>query len=516
MLFGGSGAVAFAAAQGTAAPGTAAPGSSVQATAAPLADSVTWSAFQGSPAHVGVAAAGTAPVPALRPAWRWPGTTPSNATSSAAQPVVADGLAITVTERQVVALDLSTHGPRWTVQRRAGFLDAPAVDAAAGTDGIVVFTEGRSGANVALSAVDLASGTRLWRFAPTAGESGAAPGTSPMPASPVSPSGSSPSASASTGSASSPSPSGATPTQIAIRGAPVIADGMVFAGDDNGVVYALDVTNGTRVWTFRAGAPVHTSPTVSNGEIWSVAEDPRSGRATLYALDERTGKERWSYSPKSFALNATAPTADDGVVYVGFGDRLLRAFDATTHEMAWSAPVRYAFSSYNGLAASDGSVYALDAAGGLYRFDARDGDLIWDFQFDSFAVRGAPLIAQGFAYAQLDDGTVAAIDLATGDMAWSTTLRFGSAGGAAPAGDTILVSYVGRGGGLVAFHHVDAPLTAIESPTKFHPFLAVANFGLAFVVMLAGILGIFTFLKRRRDRSTEAPVDRLDESKVTP
>jgi outer membrane protein assembly factor BamB len=425
--------------------------------------------------------------------------------------VVAGGLAITVTERQVVALDLSTHAPRWTVLRTPGFLDTPAVDASTGSNGIVVFTEGRSGASVALAAVDLSTGTRLWRFAPAGGAagSGASVGASPSPGSSASAS-PSPAGTTSASPSPNPSPTNTATVQAAIRGAPVIADGMVFAGDDDGVVYALNLATGARIWSFQAGAPVHTSPAVANGQVWALAENGSTGRVTLFALDEHTGKQRWSYSPGSIALHVSPPTVVDGVVYVGFGDRTLRAFDATTHELAWSGPVRFPFSSSNGLAAGGGSVYALDAAGGLYRFDSSNGDLTWDFQFAANALRGAPLITQGYAYAQLDDGTVAAVNISTGNQAWSTRLRLGAAGGAAPAGDTILVSYVGRGGGIVAFAHVDGPLTSIESPTKLHPLLAVANFGVAFVIMLVGIVAIFTLLTRRRARTASSVDDGLD------
>ncbi len=491
---------------------TGAMGSSAPGVAVPFGSSPAWTAFQGGPDHAGVVPQGAAPAPPLRPAWRWPATRPGTSASSAAQPVIANGLAITVTGRQVVALDLSTHAPRWTAQRTPGFLEAPAVDPTAGSDGVVVFTEGRSGSNVALAAVDLSTGTRLWRFTPASEQSGSGTptGASPSPGSPPSPATTPPAGTPASPTQPTPSPTGTATVQPAIRGAPVIADGMVFAGDEDGVVYALDLTSGARVWTFKAGAPVHTSPAVANGQVWALAENGGSGRVTLFAIDERTGKERWSYSPNAIALHVSAPTVVDGVVYVGFGDRTLRAFDATTHELAWSAPVRFPFSSYNGLAAGGGSVYALDAAGGLYRFDARNGDLTWDFQFHANALRGAPLVAEGFAYAQLDDGTVAAVNLATGNMAWATRLRLGAAGGAAPAGDVILVPFVGRGGGVVAFRHVEGPLTSIESPTKLHPLLAVANFGLAFVIMLVGILAIFTLLTRRRAAAESPASDTLD------
>ncbi len=454
----------------------------------------SWASFQGGPGHAGMVGAAEAPAPPLRHVWRWPPTAPRSSVDAATQAVVANGLAIVLTERQVVALDVTDGSVRWTRTRRPGFLDAPAVDPVAGNGGVVVYLEGRQGTNVAVVAAGLTNGAPMWRFAPAgAGAAPAGGSASPEPTPAPSPS-SSPAASASPPSAAP----GRTRLQRAIRAAPVIAAGSVFVGCEDGTVYALDLATGVQRWSFKAGAPVHTSPAVEGQDVFVVAENGTTGRATLFALDVTTGKQRWTYSPRSVALNASAPTAGGGSVFVGFGDRTVRAFEATTGRLEWTTDVRFPFSRYNGLALAGDALYAFDAAAGLYRFDARSGTRAWDFQFRTSALRSAPLVAGRAVYVGLDDGTVAAVDVGTGNQVWATRLDLGGAGSPAPAGTTIVVPFVGAGGGIVAFGHAGGPLTDIESPTRLHPVVALANFGVSFGLVLAAVLTLFTVVGRRR------------------
>jgi outer membrane protein assembly factor BamB len=417
--------------------------------------SIGWTSFQGGPEHQGISSDG--PPPALAVAWRKAGDG-QTASASPSSIVVDGGLAIAVSTNQVVALDVTTGDQRWRLGRAPGYLVPAAVDP---SSGILVFTQGRGG-SATLVAVRMADRSEMWRF-------------------PV-------------GSALS----------RPLRGAPVIADGTVFVGGDDGSVYAIDLTSGARRWTYRAGGMVQTSPAAAGGSVYAVAEDGSSGRATLVAIDASTGKRRWSYSPSGVALHVSAPTVADGRVFVGFGDGTVRAFDAATGRVLWTARVRGLFSAMNAIAAEGGAVYPIDATGALYRFDAATGERAWDFQFTTTCVRSAPLVARGYAYVGLDDGSVAAVDVASGKQVWIADTGTGAVGGMAAADGTLLVPSVGtsgNGGSIVAFRHTNAPLQIVDSPTTLHLGSAFSNFGIAFVIVLGGLLLVFGVLVRRRDRT---------------
>ena len=424
----------------------------------------TWTSFQAGPEHLGVAAG--APPPALRGAWRWPAARPTDARSSASAPIIAGDVAVVVTVDQVVAVDAATGSLRWRLRRAPGALDAPAVDLRTGT---LVFSQGRPPAGTSLIAVDLATRSQIWRFPPS-------------------------------GSLAKP-----------LSGAPVISDGMVFAGGSDGKAYAIDAVSGEQRWSFRTGGTALPSPAAADGMVYVVGQDLASGRATLFGIDAATGKERWSYAPRG-SVNASAPTVADGRVFEGFGDRTVRAFDATDGTLEWTGRVLGPFSPQNGLAYAAGAVYVLDATGApttagatLYRFDSRTGTRAWDYQFEVLSVGGSPLLAGAFAYVGLDDGTIAAVDVRTGERVWATRLAGGSVGGLAAGDGVLLAPYAGRGGGLVGFRHSDDPLRPVESTTVPHPATALTNYAISFALTLALLLVVFRVVARTRSEPSTSP-----------
>jgi outer membrane protein assembly factor BamB len=426
------------------------------ATAAAAAAAVgpSWTSFQGGPQHLGESVDG--PAPGLRSIWRWPATPSGSESQSASAPVLVGGHAIALTRDQVVAVDARTGAVAWRLWRASGYLDAPAVDTASTANGALVFTQGRLGQGSSLVAVDLSTRADLWRF----------PSGRPLPA--------------------------------ALRGAPIIADGLALVGASDGLVHAVDMGSGAERWAFQTGGTVQTSPAAADGRVFAIGEDGTTGRSTLFAIDAASGKEIWSFAPPTAALHVSAPTVAGGRVFEAFGDGMVRAFDARRGTVLWSTRIRGLFSPLNALAYTDGSLLVLDATGALYDFDATTGDRRWDFQFRPTCLRGAPLVAGGSVYVGLDDGTVAAVQLGSGRQVWSTALPGGSVGGLAAGGGMLIAPYAGEGGGLIGFQHSDRALEDIESPTVLHLGVALGNYGIAFLVTLGGLLLTFGVFARRR------------------
>ena len=71
---------------------------------------------------------------------------------------------------------------------------------------------------------------------------------------------------------------------------PAIADGVVYVGREDGRLYALDARTGQEKWSFTTFHSVVSSPAVAGGMIYIGSFDGR-----LYALDARTGQEKWSF-----------------------------------------------------------------------------------------------------------------------------------------------------------------------------------------------------------------------------
>jgi outer membrane protein assembly factor BamB len=421
--------------------------------------------LQGNPGHTG-AVDEPALLPPLRTETTWkPGIKSDNRLSA---PALVAGLAIANAPSHVVAFDPVAGRVLWRIHRLTGPLVPPAIEPDAGEHGVLVYTEGQDARNSFLTAVDLVTRELLWRF----------------------------------------------PLRAFARGAPTIADGKEFVGTRAERLYAVDLLTGHQAWgrTVRTEGTVDTTPAVDGGQVFALSEDPTTGKARIYAWDEQTGRERWSYSPVNEAYGVTSASVAGGLVYAGFGgpglsgDLSVRAFDGRSGEVRWSAPVRQAFSPLSTPAVNGPDVFFADRDGGLYRFDAATGRRVWDYQLPSFVIQSAPLIVGGYVYIGLEDGTVAAVDVRSGELAWTLRLTTGAIGPLVPDGERLLAVSIGRLGGIAAFlHDPQGRLLAVQSPTRLHLPLALSNFIVAFAVLAVAILGGFRLVLARAGRGLAPP-----------
>jgi outer membrane protein assembly factor BamB len=168
---------------------------------------------------------------------------------------------------------------------------------------------------------------------------------------------------------------------------PLIIDGTVYFQDLDSNIAALNLTDGSVIWTKRYDLPVlgPNGVAVGYGKLFAVA-----GYYNLTALDAGTGKELWSrnLSSKDTVGITIQPVVYDGLVYV---------------------------STEAGGTSSD-----KDPAGGagvLYAIDQKTGNAVWSFDtVDSTNIWGNPGVNYGGG-SYMPPG----IDRKTGTIYWGTT-----------------------------------------------------------------------------------------------
>jgi outer membrane protein assembly factor BamB len=200
-----------------------------------------------------------------------------------------------------------------------------------------------------------------------------------------------------------------------IASSPAVWNGMVFVGTGLGArLYALDAATGATVWFHQMGAGVHEDPVVSDGIVYIGSND-----GFLYALDALTGSVQWTGSIRG---DTGSPAVANGVVYVGGVDGGMYAFDAATGTKVW----KITLSGFPATpAVSNGTVYVGTSSGppSSNRFVALDADTgtrLWNYTVGSYVLAG-PAVANGVVYVGDADGEFLALDADTGHVVWSAT-----------------------------------------------------------------------------------------------
>jgi outer membrane protein assembly factor BamB len=180
---------------------------------------------------------------------------------------------------------------------------------------------------------------------------------------------------------------------------PCIADGKLYAGNNNGNLYCLDAATGKRVWTFftDTSQPIFSSPIVHQNAVYFAAYE------MIYAIpciDPNGDGEiaeneilwRFRVGKSTGGVNnvvAGSPAIKDGKFFLGAVDQYFYCFDALKGgEPLWKTftPYRgqHAFSSSPAL--DRGRLFAAtgnqSGSGRLYCFGEADGKILWDFDID--------------------------------------------------------------------------------------------------------------------------------------
>jgi outer membrane protein assembly factor BamB len=115
---------------------------------------------------------------------------------------------------------------------------------------------------------------------------------------------------------------------VPLRGSLTLVNGKLFAGGDDGKVYAFDSTNGEARWSYDYGSPFNCQPVVSERRVYVGSEN-----GDLLALDEGTGKLLWHYRTSGPVRGPVANGND--IVYFGSGDGYVYAVNSTTGRLIW-------------------------------------------------------------------------------------------------------------------------------------------------------------------------------------
>ena len=205
-----------------------------------------------------------------------------------------------------------------------------------------------------------------------------------------------------------------------IFSSPIVKNGMVYIGSEDGFLYAIDEKSGNLKWNFKTNGAIHSSPAIFENIIYFGSFD-----GNYYAVNTENGKLIWKFKT-------------GGEHWLGETGRWGMKPETQYMEDLWdfylSSPVVYQNKNTASVlfGSSDGNVYSLDA---------KTGNLKWKFKTNE-PVHGTPVLDQNKIYIGGWDATLYALNAETGKAIWhfATGTKMGFKGiqsSVAVAGDKV-------------------------------------------------------------------------------
>jgi outer membrane protein assembly factor BamB len=235
---------------------------------------------------------------------------------------------------------------------------------------------------------------------------------------------------------------------------PILTADLVLVPATDGRLLFIDRTRGRVLHTVVIG-PSECSPTLTDGVLHAGTDE-----GLLLGIDVATGAER--YRARLGGLVRSSPLPIAGGVVVGIVDAkgagAVVAVDAKGKTI-WTRKVGAVFSS---AALAGGRVLCGSDDGSLHALDAATGAVVWSARLGA-KVRASPAVGADAAIVGAFDGRVAAVRIADGTEAWSSAIGHAVYSSACLAGEiAVLGCHEGHLHGL----DVRTGAPRFETPTR--------------------------------------------------
>ncbi len=199
---------------------------------------------------------------------------------------------------------------------------------------------------------------------------------------------------------------------VDLSGGVGVFEDAIFLGTSEGVVMKLDAGSGGVLWTTQLSGEVLAAPQGDGKVVVAQTYDSR-----LQGLDFDTGEKLWVHDsnvPVLTIRGTSTPILRNGVVYAGFANGRVLAFDSDTGAIDWEARVAISQgrSEIERIVDVDGSMellgnelYAASYQGRIVGIDVTTGRKIWQQDVSSYSG-----VSQGFGniYVTDEDGVLSA------------------------------------------------------------------------------------------------------------
>lgn len=214
--------------------------------------------------------------------------------------------------------------------------------------------------------------------------------------------------------------------------APLVDDGTVYAGADDGILYAVDLYTGKELWRQALGEETGAQPLAVKGLVVVATHQD-----AVLAVDARTGERKWTHrrerKGEAFSIRGIArPILAHGLVFAAYSDGTVSALEPETGATRWERVVspKGDQQDVDSLSADAARVYAAAFSGAVLALDPASGRTVWEQKLPS----ACQVLALGDQVMAAAPGKLVGLDARDGAVRWERNLDAGAPGRMARVG----------------------------------------------------------------------------------
>lgn len=195
----------------------------------------------------------------------------------------------------------------------------------------------------------------------------------------------------------------------------VITKDLVIVSNTNGLIYALNVSNGKKIWSYTTKGKIYSTPAAEDNLVVAASTDNN-----IYCLNTLTGKLIWKFeTQKPIVANALIKNK---TVYIGSSDGHFRALGLYNGNLKWD------FDGVKGFVVTtpllyNNKIYFGSWGTEFYALDAETGSLKWKWNNGSsnrmFSPAACyPVATGGKVFIVAPDRYMTVFDAETGNVIW--------------------------------------------------------------------------------------------------
>lgn len=168
--------------------------------------------------------------------------------------------------------------------------------------------------------------------------------------------------------------------QQALIGPPALDNGIAYMTAADGSIYALRASDGSQLWHKKVPASavnISTPPHIDNHILYLNLDRPDT---TVYAIQVSDGTILWQHALLAGVPDYT-PTIEDGILYLGYDDHTIEAWQASTGHSLWQYHSSSHILWYPEVI--DNLMYVRSFNGTMDVLRITDGKRLWHYPFSS-------------------------------------------------------------------------------------------------------------------------------------